>query len=296
MKLILKTIFLLLFVLFSQNICLGTDIPSDSTTYISYHNITQAQNFADGNGVKVAVLDWMFDLNPEAAKKYIDPVSLVPGQHIGVYKAWHGEWMAKIIHRIAPKAAIMPIRARPKSKKNDNKGDVRPYQKYLVKGIRYAADHGADFITNSMGPVKQTPELTEAVRYAAEKGAVFIDVHPEYVKVKNGKIVLCHSSKLNPLIMHPGIVSVADHPRRSDSRRDFYTYPYDIDPVYKDGWGYSNGPPITAGIAALMKSVDPKLKINEIKKILIETADLRNGFKVIDAQAAVLEVRSRRNK
>ena len=112
---------------------------------------------------------------------------------------------------------------------------------------------------------------------------------PEYKDFKNGKVVFCDSTELNPLIIHPGIVSVPAHPytKKAEMWRDFYTWPYDIDPVFRDGWGFSNGPPIVAGIVALMKSVNPKLSVEEIKNILIKTSEPENGFNVIDAEAAV---------
>ena len=280
------------FTLFSQTKKAG----EDSTNYITFHRVDNAWNLSKGKGVTVAVLDWLFDLSPEASKKYIEPVSLVPGQDIGINKPWHGEWMAEIIHKIAPEAKIIPIRTRPNRKKDDDQKEEPNYQKYLVKGIKYAADHGASFITNSMGPVKQTAELDEAVKYAAGKGAVFIDVHPEYVRKENDQITFCNSSQLNDMIIHCGIVSVPDYPVEPDTLRDFFTWPYDIAPVFKDGWGYSNGPPITAGIAALVKSVNPELKGSNIKKILIETSEIRNGFKILNAEKAVKETEKRFNK
>ena len=57
--------------------------------------------------------------------------------------------------------------------------------------------------------------------------------------------------------------------------------------MWEDGWGYSNAPPIVAGIIALMKSVNPGLGVKEVKNILIKTSVDRNGFNVIDANAAV---------
>jgi subtilisin family serine protease len=60
-----------------------------------------------------------------------------------------------------------------------------------------------------------------------------------------------------------------------------------MNPVYKDGWGYSNGPPIVAGVIALMKAANPKLTPAQIRRILTETAEDRDGFAVLNAQATV---------
>lgn len=265
---------------------------TDSTTYITFHKVDKAWKYSDGSGVKIAVLDWLFDMSPKASGKYTGAVSLVPGQPIGELKPWHGEWMAEIIHKIAPGAKIIPIRCRPASKKSDPKSPVnQPYEKYVAEGIRYAADHGAAAVTSSMGPLRQTKELTDAVNYAKKKGTVFIDVHPEYSGFMDGKIVFCDSTELNHLIIHPGIVSVPAHPRKKipGIYRDLYTWPYDIDPVFRDGWGYSNAPPIVAGIVALMRSVNPELGVMKTKEILLKTCIEENGFNIPDAENAVKE-------
>ena len=47
------------------------------------------------------------------------------------------------------------------------------------------------------------------------------------------------------------------------------------------------GPPIVAGIVALMKSANPALTPRELKAIIVETASARDGFKVLDAEAAI---------
>ena len=54
-----------------------------------------------------------FNIKSDTSQIYINPTSLVPGQEIGIFDAWHGEWMAEIIHPIVPEAKIIPIRERP---------------------------------------------------------------------------------------------------------------------------------------------------------------------------------------
>ena len=260
------------------------------TNYISFHNIEKAWAYSKGKDVKVAVLDWMFDIKSDTSQKYINPTSLVPGQDIGIYEAWHGEWMAEIIHTIAPEAKIIPIRARPARDGKEKSFIDRPYEKYILQGIKFAADQGAVVVTNSMGPLKQSAELDKVIEYAANRGTVFIDVHPEYITYKNDSYVLGDSLTLNKLIIHSGIIPVPEHPARRHAGRDIYTWPYQINPKYKDGWGYSNGPPIIAGVIALMKSLNKDLTIDEIKNILIRTARKHNEYKVLDAEEAVKEV------
>ncbi|MHC4518095.1 MAG: S8 family serine peptidase [Planctomycetota bacterium] len=262
---------------------------------ITFARIDRAWKYAKGKGTKVAVLDWLFDMSPEASDKYVDPTSLVPGQKIGSGEAWHGEWMADIVHRIAPETKIMPIRARPPAKKGATLPDGRRvYENYLIQGIRLAADRGAVAVTNSMGPVKQCPELRAAIDYAESKGTIFIDVHPEYLQYTAERVKWCDPNNIDRRIIHTGVVAVPKYPAHTDPLRDIYVWPYQIEPQFRDGWGYSNGPPTVAGAIALMKSANPRLTPADVRAIITDTARLQDGFLTLDAQAAVQEALRRK--
>ncbi|MHC4074893.1 MAG: S41 family peptidase [Planctomycetota bacterium] len=254
---------------------------------ITFSNIDKAWKYSQGQNTKVAVLDWLFDMSPKASDKYVNPTSMVPGKPVGSKKPWHGEWMAEIVHQIAPEAKIIPIRARPGKDSLDEDGR-QEYEKYLVKGIRFAADQGAVAVTNSMGPVTHCKELEDAIDYAEQKGTVFIDVHPE--RIVKGTQTRESNNRRDHRIIHTGVVSVPKYPTKPKARRDIYVWPYMTNPVYKDGWGYSNGPPIVAGVIALMKSVNPDLSPQQVRTIIAETAYIKDGFKVLDAEAAVRKV------
>ena len=255
---------------------------------ITFSSIDKAWQYSEGENTKVAVLDWLFDMSPKASAKYISPVCMIPGEKIGFAEAWHGEWMAETVHQVAPKAKIIPIRARPARKESDRDTDGRfVYEKYLIKGIRFAADQGAVAVTNSMGPVKHCDELRAAIDYAEKKGTIFINVHPEYLVYTKNSYKRCDPNDLDKRIIHSGIVHVPEHPARPDPARDIYVWPYQINPVFRDGWGYSYGPPIVAGVVALMKSINPKLTPQEVRKIIVETACKKDGFNVLDGEAAV---------
>jgi len=271
--------------------------PIAEPNLITFSNIDKAWKYSHGQNTKVAVLDWCFDMSPKASGKYVNPTSLVPGQPIGHGEPWHGEWMAEIVHQIAPEAKIIPIQARPASEKELDENSRYVYEKYLIRGIHFAADQGAVAVTNSMGPVTQSKELEDAVNYAEQKGTVFIDVHPEYVQ----GIQECEPNQCNKKIIHSGVVSVPQHPLEPNPRNDIYTWPYQIKPVFQDGWGASQGPPIVAGVIALMKSANPDMTPQQVRTIIVDTACLKDGFKVLDAESAVkaaikLKSESERNK
>lgn len=254
------------------------DQPTSEPNLITFSKINKAWSHSRGENVKVAVCDWLFDMSPKASAKYVEPTSLVPGVPVGSNKPWHGEWMAELVHQVAPAAKIIPLMSRP-GRADKREEDRRfPYEKYLVQGIRFAADHGAVAVTNSMGPVTQCQELQDAIDYAEKKGTIFIDVHPEERTKPN---------TLDKRIIHPGLVSVPKHKARPEPGRTVYVWPYEMNPVFQDGWGYSNGPPIVAGVIALMKSANPKLTPAQIRSILVEMAENKDGFAALDAQAAV---------
>ncbi len=256
----------------------GGGPPAGEPNLVTFSKIERAWKYSQGENTVVAVCDWLFDLSPKASAKYIHPTSMVPGQPIGVLEAWHGEWMAETVHQVAPKARIIPIRTRPRGNDERETDGRYPYEKYLVQGIRFAADHGAVAVTNSMGPVTQCRELRDAIDYAEQKGTIFIDVHPEYKSDPN---------TIDKRILHPGLVSVPEHRAVPRPGRDIYVWPYQVKPVFRDGWGYSNGPPIVAGVIALMKSANPELTPAQIRSIIVETAESRDGFSVLNAEAAV---------
>ena len=247
------------------------------TNFITFSKIDKAQTISKGEGAKIAICDWLFDLRGQATNKYVEAASMIPGESVGADKPWHGEWMAEIVHQTAPACKIIPIRAR--TKEDD-------YEQYLIKGIRYAADHGAVAVTSSMGPLDETEELREAVEYAENKGTLFINVHPigKYGNWEEGKT---EPDQTDRRIVCSGPVSVPWHPARSEYGRDIYVWPYALTHHFLDDWGCSVGPPIVAGVVALMKSANPSLTPQQIKQIIVKTAVTKDGFGVLDAEAAV---------
>ncbi len=98
---------------------------------------------------------------------------------------------------------------------------------------------------------------------------------------------MCGAGECYSRIVHAGVVSVPEHPVKPHPSRDIYTWPYDLDATYRDGWGFSNGPPIVAGVIALVKSANPRLSPAGVRQLLVRTAYDREGFRVLDAEAAV---------
>lgn len=252
--------------------------PAGETTLLSFSAVQDAWVYTKGRGVTVAVVDWQFDPKGRARSLYVSPASMISGESIGALKPWHGSWMVDIVHAVAPEASIMPIIGRSLK---------QGYASVLPAAIRYAADHGAAVVTSSMGPVRDNQELRDAVAYAGAKGCVFVDVHPELVTDATGRERPCRRGECSEAIIHPGIVTVPAHPVKPNDARDVYVWPYDLDSVYQDGWGYSNAPPAVGGVIALMKASNPSLPLATLKRLLIETAEVKDGFRVLNARKAV---------
>ncbi|MBI5600153.1 MAG: hypothetical protein HY944_01155 [Gemmatimonadetes bacterium] len=246
---------------------------------VKFSRIDKAQALSRGASVTVAVIDWQFDRKGAAAAQYVAATSMVPGEVIGDLKPWHGAWMVDIVHRVAPEARIMPIIGR--SLKTPG------YQEALARGIRYAAEHGAVAVSSSMGPAVLSDALRAAIDFAEARGTLFINVHPENIAVAGEQYTPCEVRACDARIVRAGIVSVPEHAAKPHPARLVYTWPYDLDAKFKDGWGYSNGPPIVLGVVALVKSANPRLSPAQIREILARTAYDREGFKVLDAEAAV---------
>lgn len=88
----------------------------------------------------------------------------------------HGTQMAGIIAQttgngiggagVAPAAALMPVRVL----EPDLTGSARA----IARGLRFAADHGADVVNLSVAGPSATPVLTRAIDYATAKGVTIV--------------------------------------------------------------------------------------------------------------------------
>jgi subtilisin family serine protease len=246
---------------------------------VAFSRVDEAQALSRGAKTTVAVIDWQFDPNGAAASQYVAAASMVPGEVMGALDPWHGAWMVDIVHRVAPEARILPIIGR--SLKSPG------YQEALVRGIRYAAEQGAVAVSSSMGPADQSDALRAAIDFAEARGTLFINVHPENVATGGEQFTPCRVGDCDARIVRAGIVSVPEHPTKPHPSRLVYTWPYDLDAKFKDGWGYSNGPPVVLGVVALVKSANPRLSPAQVRELLARTAYEREGFRVLDAEAAV---------
>lgn len=141
---------------------------------ITAFNLPQAWNYAQGEGVVVAVLDTGADLEHDDLKP-----NLLPGKNFVKPGAapqddnGHGSHVTGIICAcnndlgvvgVSPKTKVIPVKVLDKR----GAGNLQN----VADGIRWAADQGVDFITMSLGAPKPIPVVLEAIKYADKKGVV----------------------------------------------------------------------------------------------------------------------------
>jgi serine protease len=265
-------------------------------------HIPRAWKYSRGNGVTVAVLDTGVDGHqPDLAGRVIDGPDFTghtrkPGDR---YWGRHGTSMASIIAGhghgpggtagvmgVAPDAKILSIRvtweltdpARSDHTQVDHSRDA------IAKGIRYAADHGAQVISMSLGGGKLFYDgnaLEEAaIKYALGKGLVLVASagndggganRRNYPAAYSGVIAV-------------GAVDRAFQPAKFTNRHTYVSVAAPgVEIVSADvaghgyilGTGTSSSAAFVAGMGALVKARYPNLTPPEVKQALEEGATHR---------------------
>ena len=164
------------------------------------------------------------------------------------------------------------------------------YDKDVALGIKYAADNGAHIINTSFGKgfSPHSDKVREAIAYAASKDVLIvnaagndnddIDVVPVYPNdsFKNGPEVSDNFISVGALNPYFGKYLKADFSNYGKINVDVFAPGVNIRSLipenkYDSFSGTSMASPGVAGVAAVLKSYFPKLKANELKKILIES-------------------------
>ncbi|NYI04011.1 S8 family serine peptidase [Allostreptomyces psammosilenae] len=294
-------------------------------------NAEEAWRHSTGEGVTVAVLDTGVDAtHPDLAGRVLQGADMVGSGAAPGDAEWaqHGTAMAALIagqgvgngvepgvRGIAPDADILPVRviledddpARAQASADSSAAGQDPP---LVRGIRWAVDHGADVINLSLGDDTDAahPDAAEdaAVRYALERGVVVVASAGN-----SGDADDDGSDPASYPAVYPGVIAVSavgpDGERADFSTRHWYTtvaapgddvVVADPDRDYYEGWGTSAAAAYVSGVVALMLAEQPELSPHQVARLLRETADPGAGATgdfdeelgagVVDAGAAVL--------
>ena len=279
-----------------------TDLYRSQQWTLGALHIPHSWRYSRGNGVTVAVLDTGVDGHqPDLAGRVIDGPDFTghlrkPG---GRYWGRHGTSMASIIAGhghgvggaagvmgVAPDAKILSIRvtweisdpARTDHSQTDNSRNA------IAQGIRYAADHGAQVISMSLGGGKLfydgNPLEEAAIKYAESKGVVLV---ASAGNDGNG------ANRRNYPAAYPGVIAVgavdrADRPAKFTNRHTYVSVAAPgVEIVSADiaghgyilGTGTSSSAAFVAGMSALVKARYPALTPAEVKQALEEGASHR---------------------
>ena len=171
----------------------------------------------------------------------------------------------------------------------------------LVEAIRYAADHGADIINMSLGRAytvgASSPEH-QAIQYAVKKGVLVVcaagnrsATHADWPSAYDECVTVS--------AMRAGNIFDTTYSNRgpevdiaAPGSQIYSTYP---DNTYTYMTGTSMATPMVCGVAALVKSKNPGLSVNELKQKLYQTAvdrgepgrDDEYGFGAVNAYNAL---------
>ncbi|WP_336208147.1 S8 family serine peptidase [Nonomuraea sp. LPB2021202275-12-8] len=285
-------------------------------------NVEQAWNVTKGKGVTVAVIDSAVDTK---VKELRDRVTVGPDMGSAsaegkVTPGRHGTAMAGLIAGsgkdggligVAPEARLLSL---PLAVDEEPEMHVIPplqdqrggLESPLARALRYAANHGAQVVSMSIGTYGPHRSEREAVSYALGKGVVLVaavgnDGQTQYAKDKG-------SSYWSFPAGYPGVIGVAAvdkksqvAPYSSDNLSVLVAAPGSGVPVVKRGSGYeasegtSAAAALVAGVAALVKSRHPSLRPEQVAQALAAGSrgrpaagyDDRSGFGVVDAAAAL---------
>lgn len=183
---------------------------------------------------------------------------------------------------VAENVTIMPIRAVP---------DGDEYDKDIALGIRYAVDNGAKIINTSFGKYFSThPEwVNDAIKYAAENDVLIVNaagneglnldenrVYPNDEWPGQSVEVADNFINVGAMTSEYGSNMIAGFSNYGKGSVDVFapgaeiyaTTPLD---TYEYLSGTSMASPNVAGVAAVIRSLFPKLTASEVKKVILES-------------------------
>ncbi len=302
-------------------------IPNDELYSYQWHlpmvNMPGAWDVSTGEGVTVAIIDTGVNpfgrdsFGPIGDNRVLRGYNAIAGLPGGIDFEGHGTHVAGVVGQetdngtgvagIAYGANILPV----KSLSIFGVG----VDSWIIRGIRWATDQGADVINLSLGSFNDSQAFEDAINYAYENGVTVVAasgnsgegevMYPAAYEnciavgaVNYIKVITDYSNYGDALdLVAPGGDNNVD--LNGDGFADgilqenFGFFGFNWGFWYYAGTSFAS--PHVAGIAALVKSVHPDYGPDEIRQVLQDTAqdlgdpgwDARYGHGLVDAYAAV---------
>lgn len=232
--------------------------------WITAFDLPKIWKLSQGEGVKIAILDSGIATHDDLKNNVLDGINFVQKNKKPIDDCGHGSSCAGIICAnnndvgivgVAPKAQIIPV----KVLDQDGSGEMAD----VAKGIRWAADNGANLICMSLGSPKPLQNVRKAIQYADAKGVVVFVAAGNAGMTEN----IYYPSRYPETI---SVGSIDENFKRSKfsntgDNLDFMAPGSNILTTTLDNWyGVMNGTsaacPFVVGIAALLLSYNNKHK------------------------------------
>jgi subtilisin family serine protease len=257
-------------------------IPNDPYFSSAWHLAKiQAPNAWDlttgSSAITIAVVDSGVDpANPDVAPKLVPGWNFLTGDSNTADSTGHGTAVASVaaaatnngvgVSGVAWANPVMPVVV-------VNSAGSASYSD-IASGITYAADHGARIINVSVAGSSSSSTLQSAINHAWNKGAIIIAAAgnsststPYYPAACNNTVAVSSTTSVDTLSSFSNFGSWIDVAAPGES------IPITSQGGYGSWSGTSFSSPITAGVAALMLSINPGLSNSTAVSLLKSNAD-----------------------
>lgn len=260
--------------------------------------------------VIVAVLDTGVDLHhPELATALVGGYDFLNDDPLPEDDSSHGTHTAGVIAAqgnngqgvagIAWESRIMPVKVL-------NARGVGP-ESAMIKGLTFAVEQGARIVNLSSGTTRASSAMAEAVAFAHRKGALLISAAGNSADRDNAVIY----PAAYPEVLAVGATDHADTVPPFSQRHAYVSLVAPGVDIPSTAWegsgigryalatGTSAAAPHVAGLAALIWSLEPSLSNDEVRQLLLDTAedlgppgrDTASGYGLISAARALARLR-----
>lgn len=251
--------------------------------------LTGADAYSLGDGVTVAVIDTGVQLDHPALAANLSPLGydfvdqdLAPNDEAngvdddgdGVIDELygHGTHTAGIVNLVAPNAQLLPLRVL----NSDGRGNTF----LTASAVLYAALNGSTVINMSLGTDVNTLLLNDVVEQAAGLGVVMVaaagNLSNDVRQYPAAHSCAAAVTSIDPYKVKSTFANYGDWVDLVAPGESIYsTYPED---GYAWGTGTSMSTPFAAGQAALLRSVDPSMTLDQVGELMGGTAELLDTY------------------